>query len=171
MIFFFIYNCVQWLIDSCLCSLQELKQYPSLRVEVGNAAVESLDRMKEESRKATLQLVEMENSYLTVDFFRKLPQDVEKGGNPTHSIFDRYNDSYLRRIGECKSNIIPQWFQHIQMLNVTLLLIVSYSLQEQPCCRMSIWYVEAWETPFQSLSYIAKSVRRSAACSITSSPT
>ncbi|CAA0816631.1 Dynamin-related protein 1A [Striga hermonthica] len=77
----------------------ELKQYPSLRVEVGNAAVEALDRMKEESRKATLQLVEMENSYLTVDFFRKLPQDVEKGGNPTHSIFDRYNDTYLRRIG------------------------------------------------------------------------
>ncbi|KAL6557128.1 hypothetical protein OROMI_017478 [Orobanche minor] len=77
----------------------ELKQYPSLRVEVGNAAIESLDRMKEESKKATLQLVEMENSYLTVDFFRKLPQDVEKGGNPTHSIFDRYNDSYLRRIG------------------------------------------------------------------------
>lgn len=56
--------------------------------------------MKEESRRATLQLVEMECSYLTVDFFRKLPQDVEKGGNPTHSIFDRYNDSYLRRIGE-----------------------------------------------------------------------
>lgn len=72
-------------------------------MEVGNAAIESLDRMKDESRKATLQLVEMENCYLTVDFFRKLPQDVEKGGNPTHSIFDRYNDSYLRRIGECKS--------------------------------------------------------------------
>ncbi|KAH6812039.1 dynamin-like protein [Perilla frutescens var. frutescens] len=77
----------------------ELKQYPSLRVEVSSAATESLDRMKEESKRATLQLVEMECSYLTVDFFRKLPQDVEKGGNPTHSIFDRYNDSYLRRIG------------------------------------------------------------------------
>lgn len=56
--------------------------------------------MREESKKATLQLVDMECSYLTVDFFRKLPQDVEKGGNPTHSIFDRYNDSYLRRIGK-----------------------------------------------------------------------
>ncbi|KAJ8768537.1 hypothetical protein K2173_022642 [Erythroxylum novogranatense] len=55
--------------------------------------------MKEESKKATLQLVDMECSYLTVDFFRKLPQDVDKGGNPTHSLFDRYNDSYLRRIG------------------------------------------------------------------------
>lgn len=81
--------------------LQELKQYPALRVEVGNAAVESLERMRESSRKATLQLVDMESGYLTVDYFRKLPQDVEKGGNPSHSIFDRYNDSYLRRIGKC----------------------------------------------------------------------
>lgn len=79
---------------------QELKQYPALRVEVGNAAIDSLERMKEESKKATLKLVDMECSYLTVDFFRKLPQDVDKGGNPTHSIFDRYNDSYLRRIGK-----------------------------------------------------------------------
>ncbi|GMP43802.1 hypothetical protein CsSME_00013021 [Camellia sinensis var. sinensis] len=77
----------------------ELKQYPTLRVEVANAACEALERMKEESKKATLQLVEMEYSYLTIDFFRKLPQDVEKGGNPTNSIFDRYNDAYLRRIG------------------------------------------------------------------------
>ncbi|KAG8391944.1 hypothetical protein BUALT_Bualt01G0239700 [Buddleja alternifolia] len=87
------------LVHKSISETVELKQYPSLRVEVNGAAVESLDRMKEESKKATLQLVEMECSYLTVDFFRKLPQDVEKGGNPTHSIFDRYNDSYLRRIG------------------------------------------------------------------------
>uniref|UniRef100_A0A5B6ZNJ7 Putative dynamin-related protein 5A n=1 Tax=Davidia involucrata TaxID=16924 RepID=A0A5B6ZNJ7_DAVIN len=87
------------LVHKAIGETMELKQYPTLRVEVGNAACESLDRMKEESRKATLQLVEMECSYLTVDFFRKLPQDIEKGGNPTHSIFDRYNDSYLRRIG------------------------------------------------------------------------
>ncbi|KAK4848063.1 hypothetical protein QYF36_008836 [Acer negundo] len=96
------------LIESCLVTIRgpaeaavdaELKQYPSLRMEVGNAAVESLERMRDESKKATLLLVDMESSYLTVDFFRKLPQDVEKGGNPTHSLFDRYNDSYLRRIG------------------------------------------------------------------------
>lgn len=69
-------------------------------MEVSSAAIESLDKMRDESKRATLQLVDMECSYLTVDFFRKLPQDVEKGGNPTHSIFDRYNDSYLRRIGK-----------------------------------------------------------------------
>ncbi|KAL7233025.1 hypothetical protein ACSBR1_016801 [Camellia fascicularis] len=87
------------LVHKSIGETMELKQYPTLRVEVANAACEALERMKEESKKATLQLVEMEYSYLTVDFFRKLPQDVEKGGNPTNSIFDRYNDAYLRRIG------------------------------------------------------------------------
>ncbi|KAG5021737.1 hypothetical protein JHK85_018079 [Glycine max] len=95
------------LIESCLVSIRgpaeaavdaELKQYPTLRVELGSAAVDSLERMREESKKSTLLLVDMEYGYLTVDFFRKLPQDAEKGGNPTHSLFDRYNDSYLRRI-------------------------------------------------------------------------
>ncbi|XP_057805823.1 dynamin-related protein 5A-like [Salvia miltiorrhiza] len=94
-----VHGILKELVHKSINETTELKQYPSLRVEVGNAAIESLDRMKEESKRATLQLVEMECSYLTVDFFRKLPQDVEKGGNPTHSIFDRYNDSYLRRIG------------------------------------------------------------------------
>jgi hypothetical protein len=77
-----------------------------LKVELGNAAIESLERMKEESKKATLLLVDMEYGYLTVEFFRKLPQDAEKGGNPTVSLFDRYNDAYLRRIGkQLKFNI------------------------------------------------------------------
>ncbi|XP_074273123.1 dynamin-related protein 5A [Silene latifolia] len=87
------------MVHKSISETSELRQYPTLRVEVSNAATESLERMRDESKKATLQLVDMECGYLTVEFFRKLPQDVEKGGNPTHSIFDRYNDSYLRRIG------------------------------------------------------------------------
>ncbi|KAH9620829.1 hypothetical protein KSS87_015136 [Heliosperma pusillum] len=87
------------MVHKAMSETSELRQYPTLRVEVSNAATESLERMRDESKKATLQLVDMECGYLTVEFFRKLPQDVEKGGNPTHSIFDRYNDSYLRRIG------------------------------------------------------------------------
>ncbi|RWR93289.1 dynamin-related protein 5A [Cinnamomum micranthum f. kanehirae] len=101
------------LVHKAVNETAELKQYPTLRVEVGNAAFESLDRMREESRKAALKLVDMESSYLTVDFFRKLPQDIEKGGNPTHSIFDRYNDSYLRRVG---SNVL----QYVNMVCATL---------------------------------------------------
>ncbi|KAI4364690.1 hypothetical protein MLD38_020747 [Melastoma candidum] len=87
------------LVQKSVSETMELKQYPTLRVEVVNAACESLDRMKAESKKAVLQLVDMECGYLTVEFFRKLPQDIDKGGHPTHSIFDRYTDAYLRRIG------------------------------------------------------------------------
>ncbi|KAL5701394.1 dynamin GTPase [Ranunculus cassubicifolius] len=94
-----VHSILKELVHKAISETAELRQYPTLRVEVTNAACESLDRMRDESKKATLKLVDMECSYLTVDFFRKLPQDIEKGGNPTHSIFDRYNDSYLRRIG------------------------------------------------------------------------
>ncbi|KEH18654.1 dynamin-related protein 1B [Medicago truncatula] len=86
------------LIHKSMSETMELKQYPTLKAELGSAAIESLERMKEESKKATLLLVDMEYGYLTVEFFRKLPQDAEKGGNPTVSLFDRYNDAYLRRI-------------------------------------------------------------------------
>lgn len=124
---------------------------------MANAACESLDRMKEESKKATLKLVDMECSYLTVDFFRKLPQDVEKGGNPSHSIFDRYNDSYLRRIGKS--------FKLKICLNIKaeLMLIVTLFKQEQLFCLMSIWSVQVSETPFPSPSSIVKSERRNGA--------
>ncbi|KAK9053036.1 hypothetical protein SSX86_029666 [Deinandra increscens subsp. villosa] len=87
------------LVRKAISETMELKQYPSLRKEVERAAHESLERMKKESRKATLMLVDMECCYLTADFFRNLPQEMEKGGNPTQSIFDRYNDTYLTRIG------------------------------------------------------------------------
>lgn len=69
-------------------------------MEVWNAANESLERMRDESKRATMRLVDMECCYLTVDFFRKLPQDADRGGNPTDSIFDRYSEAYLRRVGK-----------------------------------------------------------------------
>ncbi|XP_026403977.1 dynamin-related protein 5A-like isoform X1 [Papaver somniferum] len=94
-----VHSILKELVHKSVDETVELKQYPSLRMEVGSAACESLDRMRDESKKATLKLVDMECCYLTVEFFRKLPQDIEKGGNPTHSIFDRYNGSYLRRVG------------------------------------------------------------------------
>ncbi|KAK4744524.1 hypothetical protein SAY87_010836 [Trapa incisa] len=94
-----VHSILKDLVHKSIGETVELKQYPTLRVEVANAACESLERMKEESKRATLQLVDMECGYLTVEFFRKLPQDIEKGGNPSHSIYDRYNDAYLRRVG------------------------------------------------------------------------
>ncbi|XP_074263402.1 dynamin-related protein 5A-like [Silene latifolia] len=103
-----VHGILKEMVQKSIKETSELKQYPTLRVEVSNAATESLERMREESKKATLQLVDMECGYLTVEFFRKLPQDVEKGGNPTHSIFDRYNDAYLRRIGTTVLSYVNQ---------------------------------------------------------------
>ncbi|GAV86634.1 LOW QUALITY PROTEIN: Dynamin_M domain-containing protein/GED domain-containing protein, partial [Cephalotus follicularis] len=93
-----VHGLLKELVHKAVTETHELKQYPALRVEVTNAACESLERMRDTSKKASLHLVDMECIYLTVDFFRKLSQDVDKGGNPTHSIFDRYN-AYLRRVG------------------------------------------------------------------------
>lgn len=79
---------------------QELKRFPSLQAELTQAAIEALERMRDDSKKTALRLVDMEASYFTVDFFRKLPQEIEKGGNPAASTSDRYTDGHLRRIGE-----------------------------------------------------------------------
>lgn len=80
--------------------VQELKRFPSLQGELAQAAIEALERMRDDSKKTTLRMVDMESSYLTVDFFRKLPQEIEgKGGNAAAPASDRYTDGHLRRIG------------------------------------------------------------------------
>ncbi|KAK1272356.1 hypothetical protein QJS04_geneDACA020611 [Acorus gramineus] len=73
--------------------------------------------MREESKKATLKLVDMECSYLTVDFFRKLPQDVEKGGNPTHSfkITGTTVLSYVNMVCASLRNSIPKSIVYCQV--------------------------------------------------------
>lgn len=85
-----------------LCSTQELRRFPTLQSDIAAAANESLERFREESRKTVLRLVDMESSYLTVDFFRKIHLEPEK--NPNRSGQDRsgqdnFTDNHLRRIG------------------------------------------------------------------------
>lgn len=89
-----------------LCGNQELKRFPTLQSELAAASYEALERFREDGRKTTLRLVEMEASYLTVDFFRKLPQEVEKGGNPAGAAVDRYSEGHFRRIGSNVSSYI-----------------------------------------------------------------
>ncbi|XP_050144747.1 phragmoplastin DRP1B-like [Malus sylvestris] len=118
----------------------ELKQYPTLRVEVANAAFESLERMKKESKRATLQLVDMECGYLTVDFFRKLPQDIDKGGNPTHSLFDRYNDAYLRRVGH---NVLSYVNMVCSSLRIAIPKSIIYcQVREAKRCLLDHFFAE-----------------------------
>lgn len=93
--------------------LQELRRFPTLQAEIAAAANEALERFREDSKKTTLRLVEMESSYITVDFFRKLPQELDKGGNPAPSSADRYPEGHFQRIG---SNVLS----YIGMVSDTL---------------------------------------------------
>ncbi|KAH9306601.1 hypothetical protein KI387_011005 [Taxus chinensis] len=114
------------LVRKSLNETQELKRFPTLQAEIAAAAGEALERFREDGRKTALRLVEMESSYFTVDFFRKLPQEVEKGGNPAAPAMDRYTEAHLRRIGsnvsayvvmvcETLKNSIPKAVVHCQV--------------------------------------------------------
>ncbi|EFJ06121.1 hypothetical protein SELMODRAFT_183216 [Selaginella moellendorffii] len=94
------------LVRKAIGETMELKRFPTLQAEVAAAAIEALERCREESRKFCLRLVDMESSYLTVEFFRKLPQEFDRGGNPSATTMDRYTDSHLRRIGSNVTNYV-----------------------------------------------------------------
>eukprot|EP00257_Ricinus_communis_P021189 XP_015580615.1 dynamin-related protein 1C isoform X1 [Ricinus communis] len=85
---------------------QELKRFPTLQAEIAIAASDALERFREDSRKTTLRLVDMESSYLTVDFFRKIPMEMEKVGNPIANNADRYTEGHFRRIGSNVSSYV-----------------------------------------------------------------
>ncbi|CAL4932363.1 unnamed protein product [Urochloa decumbens] len=112
---------------------QELKRFPTLQAELAAACYAALERFREDGRKTTLRLVDMEAAYLTVEFFRKLPQEVEKTGpgnprtaNPPTPSDDRYTDGHFRRIAsnvssyigmvsETLKNTIPKSVVHCQV--------------------------------------------------------
>ncbi|KAJ0645874.1 putative dynamin stalk domain, GTPase effector domain, Dynamin superfamily [Helianthus annuus] len=84
------------LVRKSIGETEELKRFPTLQSALAAAAGEALEKFRDESKKTVIRLVEMESSYLTVDFFRKLPQEGEKMG-PTPSPGDRRTSSADRR--------------------------------------------------------------------------
>ncbi|KAK9274258.1 hypothetical protein L1049_019072 [Liquidambar formosana] len=95
------------LVRKSIGETQELKRFPTLQAEIAAAASEALEKFRDDSKKTTLRLVDMESSYLTVDFFRRLPQEVEKAGNPaTNVTVDRYTEGHFRRIGSNVSSYV-----------------------------------------------------------------
>ncbi|XP_008775627.1 dynamin-related protein 1C [Phoenix dactylifera] len=87
------------LVRKSIAETEELKRFPTLQSDIAAAANEALERFRDDSRKTVLRLVEMESSYLTVEFFRKLPQEPDKGSNSSAPTIDRYGENHLRRIG------------------------------------------------------------------------
>lgn len=68
------------LVRKSIGETEELRRFPTLQSTLAAAAGEALEKFRDESKKTVVRLVDMESSYLTVDFFRKLPQEVEKAG-------------------------------------------------------------------------------------------
>ena len=106
--------------------LQELRRFPTLQAEIATAATKALEKFREDSKKTTLRMVEMESSYLTVDFFRKLPLEMEMGVNPSGSSAERYTEgnyhrigsnvsSYVKMVSETLKNTIPKAVVHCQV--------------------------------------------------------
>ncbi|XP_073025997.1 phragmoplastin DRP1E-like [Primulina eburnea] len=109
------------LVRKSIGECQELKRFPSLQSAIAGASNEALERFREEGKKTVIRLVDMESSYLTVEFFRRLPQEIEKvgnpGGNPKENPrensaaappppIDRYGDGHFRRIGSNVSSYV-----------------------------------------------------------------
>ncbi|KAI3711236.1 hypothetical protein L2E82_41183 [Cichorium intybus] len=70
------------LVRKSIGETEELRRFPTLQSTLAAAASEALEKFRDESKKTVVRLVDMESSYLTVDFFRKLPQEVERSGPP-----------------------------------------------------------------------------------------
>ncbi|KAK4379527.1 hypothetical protein RND71_001389 [Anisodus tanguticus] len=99
------------LVRKSIGECQELKRFPSLQSAIAAASNEALEKFRDEGRKTVVRLVDMESSYLTVDFFRKLPQEMEhtpqKGGKPEAApAVDRYGENHFRRIGSNVSSYV-----------------------------------------------------------------
>lgn len=114
------------LVRKSVSETHELKRFPSLQAELAAASTEALEKFRDDGRKTALRLVDMESSYLTVDFFRRLPQELDKAGNISTPATDRYTEAHLRRIGSNVSayvgmvcdtlkNSIPKAVVHCQV--------------------------------------------------------
>ncbi|VFQ70481.1 unnamed protein product [Cuscuta campestris] len=90
------------LVRKSIGETQELRRFPTLQTEIANAAGEALERFREDSKRTVVRLVDMESSYLTVDFFRKLPQEDDKAGSSTLSAADTHTEEHFKRI---RSNV------------------------------------------------------------------
>ncbi|GAA0153785.1 membrane traffic protein [Lithospermum erythrorhizon] len=136
------------LVRKSMAACEELKRFPTLQTDIATAANESLERFRDESRKTVLRLVEMESSYLTVEFFRKLQMEGEKNQNPNQKEpspkdsqnIDRYTDQHFRKIGSNVSgyvsmvcdtlkNTVPKAVVHCQVLQAKKSLLNRYYAQ------------------------------------------
>lgn len=123
-----------------------------------------MEKFRDESKKTVTRLVDMESSYLTVDFFRKLPQEIgnppamrmEKGGNPAATKadkgdkggspapasinVDRSAEGHFRRIG---SNVSSYVGMVSDTLRSTIPKAVVYcQVRQAKQCLLNYFYMQ-----------------------------
>ncbi|KAM3322192.1 phragmoplastin DRP1E isoform X1 [Capsicum chacoense] len=140
------------LVKKSIGETQELRRFPTLRSEIASAAIEALEQFRGDSKKTVLRMVEMESSYLTVDFFRKLPQDVDKGGSPTASTADRYTEGHLRRIGSNISSYVGMVSDTLR--NTIPKAVVYCQVREAKRCLLDHFYTQLGKMEGHKLSHL-----------------
>ncbi|KAL6543860.1 Phragmoplastin drp1c [Orobanche gracilis] len=128
------------LVRKSIAETEELKRFPTLQSDIAAAANDALEKFRDESRKAVIRLVEMESSYLTVEFFRKLNIEPEKAPNPTGPNTDRYTDNHLRRIGTNVSAYINMVCDTLK--NSIPKAVVHCQVREAKRSLLNIFYVQ-----------------------------
>ena len=129
-----------------------------MQAELAAAAYRALEKFREDGQKTTLRLVEMESTYLTVDFFRKLPQEVEKGGNPSNVAIDRYSDGHFRRIASNVSSYISMVSDTLR--NSIPKSVVHCQVREAKRSLLNHFYAQVGkkEVPFLPLVYFLSQI-------------
>ncbi|XP_015085921.1 dynamin-related protein 1E-like [Solanum pennellii] len=140
------------LVKKSIGETQELRRYPTLQAEIASAAIEALERFRSDSKKTVLRMVEMESSYLTVDFFRKLPQDADKGGSPISSSVDRYTEGHLRRIGSNISSYVGMVSDTLR--NTIPKAVVYCQVREAKRCLLDHFYTQLGKKEGHRLSQL-----------------
>ncbi|KAG5592645.1 hypothetical protein H5410_043159 [Solanum commersonii] len=140
------------LVKKSIGETQELRRYPTLQAEIASAAIEALERFRSDSKKTVLRMVEMESSYLTVDFFRKLPQDADKGGSPISSSADRYTEGHLRRIGSNISSYVGMVSDTLR--NTIPKAVVYCQVREAKRCLLDHFYTQLGKKEGHKLSQL-----------------
>ncbi|XP_057807532.1 phragmoplastin DRP1E-like [Salvia miltiorrhiza] len=149
------------LVRKSIGECQELRRFPSLQSTIAAATNESLERFREEGKKTAIRLVDMEASYLTVEFFRRLPQEVERAGNPggnprgnpkdnprenqrdnsvAEAAIDRYSEGHFRTIGSNVSSYVKMVSDNLK--NTIPKAVVHCQVKEAKQNLLSYFYTQ-----------------------------
>lgn len=145
-----VHHVLKELVRKSIAETEELKRFPTLTSDIAAAAAEALERFREDSKKTVSRLVDMESSYLTVDFFRKLHLEPEKNPNPAGPNADRYSDNHFRRIGSNVSAYINMVCETLK--NSIPKAVVYCQVREAKRSLLSLFYAQLGRKEKERLS-------------------